>query len=324
MGEGSPAGPRHYRCLPRPRCLASTEGPVAKDRFPQLIETDWLEDHLDDPDLRIIDCTVFLPNYFDERAAEEVQVVSGRSEYDGGHIPGSVFADLISELTDRENDRFMLPMPPPEQFGAVMSRLGVGEGTRIVLYDRMVNIWATRLWWMLRAFGFDDAAVLNGGWQKWTTEGRPISTESASYPPAQFAARLRPDLIATKDEVHAAMDDGSTCLINALDADEYAGRGPVRYGRGGHIPTSANVSFLEVLDADTNAFLPLEQLRAKFAAAGALGSERVITYCGGGIAASADAFLLTLLGAQNVALYDGSMTEWAADPTLPLKTGDTP
>ena len=286
-----------------------------------LVETSWLEEHLSDPTLRIIDCTVFLPNYFDESAEEEVQVVSGRSEYESGHIPGSVFVDLIRDLSDPDNDRFMLPMPPSEQFAAVMSRLGVGPGTRVVLYDRMVNIWATRLWWMLRAFGFEDAAVLSGGWAKWTAENRPVSKEAAAYPPGQFVARFRPELIATKEEVLAAIADGSTCIVNALDADEYAGRGPVRYGRAGHIPTSANVSFLEVLDPDTNAFLPLGSLRGKFAGAGALEGGRVITYCGGGIAASADAFLLTILGAKDVALYDGSLTEWAADPALPLVTG---
>jgi thiosulfate/3-mercaptopyruvate sulfurtransferase len=289
-----------------------------------LVETDWLESQLANPTLRIIDCTVFLPNYFDESAGEQVEVVSGRDAYQAGHIPGSAFVDLVGELTDRTNQRFMFPMPSADQFARVMSRLGVGAGTRVVLYDRTVNIWATRVWWMLRAFGFDDAAVLNGGWAKWSAEGRPVSTEPATYPPAAFAARFRPELIATRDEVVTAMAHGSACIVNALDPDEYAGRGPVRYGRAGHIPTSRNVSFLGVLNPETNAFLPLDQLRAQFEAAGALDGRRVLTYCGGGIAASADAFLLTLLGARDVALYDGSMTEWAADPSLPLTTGDAP
>jgi thiosulfate/3-mercaptopyruvate sulfurtransferase len=185
----------------------------------------------------------------------------------------------------------------------------------------MVNIWAARLWWMFRAFGFDNVALLNGGWAKWTGEGRATSTRPAAYPPAEFVARMRPELIASKEEVKAAITDGATCLVNALDPEEFAGHGPVRYGRPGHIPSSVNVSFLGVLDAKTNAYLPLDQIRKQFAAVGALEKDRVITYCGGGIAASSDAFLLTLLGATNVAVYDGSMTEWAADPELPLVVG---
>jgi thiosulfate/3-mercaptopyruvate sulfurtransferase len=128
-----------------------------------------------------------------------------------------------------------------------------------------------------------------------------------------------PERIATKEEVRAAIGDESTCLVNALDPEEFSGRGPVRYGRPGHIPTSVNVSFLGILNSETNAYLPIEEIRAQFA--GVVGKDRIITYCGGGIAACSDAFLLTLLGAENVAVYDGSMTEWAADPNLPLEVG---
>jgi thiosulfate/3-mercaptopyruvate sulfurtransferase len=287
-----------------------------------LVETDWLQTHLDDTNLRILDCTVYLPNYFDDSAAEKVEIVSGRENWEQGHIPGSAFADLVQDLHNPHNTQFMFPMPPAEQFEAAMSRYGVGEGTHVVLYDDMVNIWAARVWWMLRAFGFDHVAVLNGGWKKWTSEGRPISTAPPTYPPTQFVARPRPELIATKDEVLTAIDHQATCLINALDPDEHAGRGPVRYGRPGHIPSSVNVSFLNVLDPETNTYRSAEQLREQFNQVGALHKDRVITYCGGAIAACSDAFVLTLLGVNNVAVYDGSMTEWAADTTLPLVTGD--
>jgi len=291
----------------------------ANNRY--LVDAAWLQDHLDDPELRILDCTVYLPNYFEESAQEKVNIVPGLQDYNRSHIPGSVFVDLVGDLTDKSNKRFMFPMPSADQFASVMSRLGVGEGTRVVLYDRMVNIWAARVWWMLRAFGFSNAAILDGGWAKWTAEGRPSSSAPTTYPPAKFMARLRPERIATKEEVRAAIDDESTCLVNALDPEEFSGRGPVRYGRPGHIPTSVNVSFLGILNSETNAYLPLDDIRAQFVSAGVLGKERIITYCGGGIAACSDAFLLTLLGAKNVAVYDGSMTEWAADPELPLEKG---
>jgi thiosulfate/3-mercaptopyruvate sulfurtransferase len=285
-----------------------------------LVETEWLQTHLDDADLRVLDCTMYLPNYFDASAAQKVEIVSGRAHWEQGHIPGSAFADL-EDLCGPKDTRVRFPLPSASQFAAAMSQYGVGEGTRVVLYDDMLNVWAARVWWMLRAFGFDNAAVLNGGWKKWTAEGRPISTASPQYPPAKFEARPDPERIATKDEVLAAIGSQATCLVNALDPEEYAGRGPVRYGRPGHIPSSVNVSFLGVVDPKTHAYLPSEQLRAQCAQAGAMEKDRVITYCGGAIAASSAAFVLTLLGVDNIAVYNGSMTEWAADPTLPLVTG---
>jgi thiosulfate/3-mercaptopyruvate sulfurtransferase len=292
-------------------------------KHPQyLVETDWLQDNLEDPNLRVLDCTVYLTNYFDESAGRRLEIVSGRAHWEEGHIPVSGFADLMNDLCDPDNKRFFAPMPKAEQFAAVMSHYGVGPGTRVVLYDDMVNIWAARIWWMLRYFGFEEAAVLNGGFKKWKLEGRPVSTEPPAYPPARFVARPRPSLVATREEVLAAIGSDATCIINALDADEYAGRGPVRYGRPGHIPTSTNASFLEVLDLETNAYRSESDLREIFERAGAFDKQRVVTYCGGGIAASGAAFLLTLLGHENVALYDGSMTEWAPDPSLPLVTGD--
>ena len=285
-----------------------------------LVETDWLAEHLDDPDLRVVDCTQYLPGYFEK---VEITTISGRDNYAAGHIPGATYVDLLDELTDRCRDGVYAPMPPAEHFAGVMSRIGVGEGTRVVLYDDFLGMFAARIWWMLRAFGFDNAALLNGGWPKWKAEGRSISTEPAMYPRANFVARPRPELIAQKDEALAAIDDGQTCLLNALAEPEYSGDPafPHHYGRPGHIPGSVNVPFVSVVDLEANTVLqPAARLRTHYEGVGALDSERVITYCGGGIAASQAAFLLTLLGVENVAMYDGSLTEWGADPSLPLVT----
>jgi thiosulfate/3-mercaptopyruvate sulfurtransferase len=173
---------------------------------------------------------------------------------------------------------------------------------------------------MLRAFGFDDAAVLNGGWRKWTAEGRPISTDDGERPARRFTARPRPELIADKSGVLAALGEDRTCVLNALTEVQHKGGG-VTYGRPGRIAGSANVPARDLVDPRTHAYLPLDVLRAKFEAAGALDAGRVITYCGGGIAASSDAFVLTLLGHDRVAVYDASLSEWAADPTLPMEQG---
>jgi thiosulfate/3-mercaptopyruvate sulfurtransferase len=280
-----------------------------------LVETDWLAAHLDDPALRVLECTTILhPQPEGGYRAE-----SGRATWAAGHIPRSGFADLIGDLSDRAASlRFM--MPPPEQMTAAMARLGVGEGTRVVLYDRAVNMWAARVWWMLRAVGFDDAAVLNGGWRKWTLEGRPTSTEPCAYPPGRLVARPRAELFAGKGAVLAGVGERATCVLNALTEEQHRGTGGVTYGRPGRIAGSANVPARSLVDPKTHAYLPADVLRERFAGAGALEAERVIAYCGGGIAASSDAFVLTLLGHDRVSVYDASLSEWATDPSLPMET----
>jgi thiosulfate/3-mercaptopyruvate sulfurtransferase len=281
-----------------------------------LVETEWLAQHLDDPAVRVLECTVYLHPKPDKGFRAE----SGRAKWAEGHIPGSGFADLIEDLSDRTSP-LMYMMPPAAQFAAAMGRYGVGDGVRVVLYDRVVNMWAARVWWMLRAFGFENAAVLNGGWKKWTVEGRPVATDDGARPPRTFVPRSRPELIADKKAVLAGVGDGATCLINALSEEQHRGTGGVTYGRAGRIAGSTNVVARDLVDPKTHAYLPADELRAKFAAAGALDADRVITYCGGGIAASSDAFVLTLLGKDDVAVYDASLSEWAADSSLPMETG---
>ena len=280
-----------------------------------LVETDWLEDHLGDPDLRIFDCTVLLELKPDGGYVIE----SGKGTWQQGHIPGAGFLDLAEDLADPDTKlRFM--MPSAARFAGALSAAGIGPGTRVILYSTTMTAWATRLWWMLRAFGFDNAAVLNGGWKKWQVEGRPISTEPASYAPANFQARPRPEMIAGKQEVLDAIGAADTCILNALPAAMYEGK-VAPYGRVGHIASSVNVPTVALEDPDTGAFLPAGALRETLEDAGALSGGRVITYCGGGIAATHDAFALALLGKDNVAVYDASLSEWASDPDTPMEVG---
>jgi len=283
--------------------------------IPALVGTDWLAAHLGEPDLRVLDCSVTLVPLESGMRPE-----SGRGAWAEAHIPGSQFADLIRDLSDTAS-RLPFMMPPAETFAAAMARLGVGEGTRVVLYDSGAHMWATRLWWMLRAMGFDAAAVLDGGLRKWRAEGRPVTAEATtSPPPARFVARPRPRTFVDKAQVGATLGRDGVCLLNALSADEHAGR-VGRTPRRGRIPGSRNVPAASLVDPSTGAYLPLEELRAKFAAAGALGGGCVVTYCGGGIAATSDAFTLVRLGVPDVAVYDGSLVEWSGDETLPMETG---
>ena len=282
-----------------------------------LVETDWLAAHLHDPDLRVLECTVYL---HPADVPGGYRVESGRGRWEQGHIPGAGFADLPDDLSDRSSPlRFTLP--PAHQFADAMGRYGVGPGVRVILYDRFVNMWAARIWWMLRAFGFDGAAVLNGGWKKWTQEGRPVATDDGARPPRRFIARPRPEIVADKAGVLTALRESGACVVNALTEEQHRGTGGVSYGRPGHIAGTGNVPARALVDPETHAYLPDETLRAKFAAAGALEARRVVTYCGGGIAASSDAFALALLGRDDVAVYDASLSEWAADPSLPMEQG---
>lgn len=279
-----------------------------------LVETDWLAQHLEDPGVRVLECTVYLHPLPEKGFRAE----SGRAKWAEGHIPGAGFADLIDDLSDRTSSLLYM-MPPATQFAEAMQRYGVGDGVRVVLYDRVVNMWAARVWWMLRTFGFENASVLNGGWKKWTLEGRPVATDDGARPPRRFIAKPRPDLIADKQAVLACVGDRATCLINALTEEQHRGTGGVTYGRPGRITGSGNVAARDLVDPKTHAYLPADELREKFSAAGALDAGRVITYCGGGIAASSDAFVLTLLGKDDVAVYDASLSEWANDPSLPME-----
>ena len=279
-----------------------------------LVGTDWLAAHLGDPGVRVLECTV---NLVPADGPGGFRVESGRAKWAEGHIPGAGFADLPGDLSDRGSPlRFM--MPPAAQFAEAMGRYGVGDGVRVILYDRFVNMWAARVWWMLRAFGFDAAAVLDGGFKKWTLEGRPVGTDDGGSPRRAFTARPRPALIADKAGVLAALGDGRACVLNALTDEQHRGGG-VAYGRPGRIAGSANVPARDLVDPATHAYLPADVLRAKFRAAGVLDAGRVITYCGAGIAASSDAFVLTMLGRDDVAVYDASLSEWAADPSLPME-----
>jgi len=225
-----------------------------------LVSTDWLAGELDAgaSDLVVLDCTVYLRMGDDGYISE-----SGRANFESGHIPGAGFADLNEDLVDTTS-KLRYVVPTPEHFGAAMEQLGVTDSSRVVLYDDNSTMWAARVWWMLRWIGFDSAAILDGGLKAWNAEGRPTETG----PSATAAAALgslslnpRPRLIADKDEVHAAVEDGATCLIDSLPSAVF--NGDVQpYARPGHIPGAINVAATSMIDGDTGLFRPAEEIRA--------------------------------------------------------------
>jgi thiosulfate/3-mercaptopyruvate sulfurtransferase len=281
-----------------------------------LIDTASLQARLGEPGLRVFDCTTHLvPD-----PQTTYQVVPGRADFEKSHIPGAQFVDVQGDVSDSAH-RFRFMLPSAEAFAAAMSRFGVGDGTQVVLYSTANPWWATRVWWLLRVFGFDHAAVLDGGWQKWRRDGRPVETGPAKPRPAgNFVAREPRPLMVGREAVLQAVGDGAVCTLNALSPEQHAGTGGSSYGRPGRIKGSVNLPAAHLIDPATNEFLPAAELRRRFAAVSAFDKE-VIAYCGGGIAASADAFALVMLGHPNVRLYDASMSEWAIDPSLPMETG---
>ena len=280
-----------------------------------LIDGEDLEARLGDERLRLYDCTTWLipdpPRIY--------RVESGRTTFKDSHIPGADFLDLTGELSDPESG-FNFMMPAPEALAKTLGAHGIGDDSEVVLYSRDTIQWATRVWWMMRAIGFDGASVLDGGFDRWQAEGRPITTEIRQYPPASLSPRPRPGLFCDSAAVLAARDEPDTCVINALRPSLHNGSEPVNYGRPGRIPGSINIPGASLLDPDTKAYRPLPELEQIFAEAGVMDAEKVVIYCGGGIAASSDAFTLVRLGKESVTIYDASMSEWANDLSLPMET----
>jgi thiosulfate/3-mercaptopyruvate sulfurtransferase len=233
------------------------------------------------------------------------------------HIPNSAYADLTFDLSDPHSD-LRFTMPKAERFASAMEDLGVGTGTRVVLYDRRFTMWATRVWWMLKTFGFDNCAVLDGGWTSWVADGFATTSDpTPTRASTTFHAEPRPELIADLERMKAALNDG-TCIINALSESNHDGT-DASYGRRGHLPGAGNVYAVDLLDPESHRYLPIDQL-AELLDDATRTPGPIITYCGGGIAATSDAFVLSaLLGKNDVSVYDGSLSEWLLDPNRPLE-----
>lgn len=290
---------------------------TATYKHPDAIVTgDWLEANLSDPSLRIYDCTTYLR--YEEGTGRPYRVESGRVDYDSGHIPGAGFLDLQGDFSDDSAPTRFMRLAPGDT-AAAFARQGVSDDSRVILYSRANPNWATRFWWLLRWIGFDNAAILDGGMDKWEQDGRPVTTGFGGYPAGSLTAQPRPGLFVGRDEMLAAIGDGAVCTLNALAPDLHSGENP-RYGRPGRIPGSTNVPAAALFDPATRELVAPATAVEIFAAAGATSDRRVLNYCGGGIAATLDAFLQHQLGFADIAVYDASMSEWAMDDALPIET----
>ena len=286
----------------------------------EVITTAELADILGQPDLRLFDCTTYLEPA-PEGSSLPYLAVPGLHTFEAGHITGADFLDLQGEFSASDTElRFM--MPGVAQLERAFGGHGVSNASRVVLYSIGTPMWATRFWWMLQSLGFANAAVLDGGLDKWKLEGRPLETGPAKgYPAATFTAKPRDGFFVDKHQTLAATSERGTVVVNALGPQFHRGLEPSRYGRPGRVPGSCNVSAATLLDPKTKAFIPLAEAEARFKAQGITRDKRVVAYCGGGISSTVDLFLLYRLGYGDLTLYDGSMGEWAKDPSLTIETG---
>jgi len=284
-----------------------------------LISTAQLAADLGRADLRVYDCTTYLAPA-SPGSADPYLAVPGSKSFEEAHIPGADFLDLQGEFSDAAT-RLRFMMPPEAQLTRAFARHGIGQGTRVVLYSIGTMMWATRFWWMLKSLGFDEAAVLDGGFDKWQAEGRPTESGTAKgYPPSVFKAAPRPGFFVDKKVVLAALNRGQVVVVNALGPQFHSGLEPSRYGRPGRIPGSVNVPAASLVSPAAKDFVAPSDAEARFAAQGVTKEKQIICYCGGGISATIDLFLLYQLGYDNLSLYDGSMGEWAKDRSLPIET----
>lgn len=261
----------------------------------QLVDTDWVAAHGSDPDVRVVDMR--------------------RSGFEEGHVPGAVY--LAPEaIRDAKNPPTFLPSP--DAFAAMMTRLGIGDRTRVVIYDERGGLYAARLWWILNYFGHTDAALMNGQWIKWSAERRPAVTAPAAARTVTFTPRPQPRWVATAADVVAAINKPGVRIVDARTQAEIEGKDLRNIRRGGFIESSIPVYWEDLLDPQTKTFKPADQLRQIFTSRGVRPSDDVIAYCQVGMRASVDLFALSLIGYDKLRNYYGAWEEWGNRDDLPI------
>lgn len=276
-----------------------------------LVSTEWLAAHLKDPDLRVLDASLYLPD-----AGRD-----GFEEYQVAHIPGARFFD-IDDVSDQRSDQPHMA-PPPEKFMSRMRAMGVGDGHQVVVYDGSGMFSAPRVWWLFRLMGHRDVAVLDGGFPKWQAEGRPTEDMAPVIRDRHLTARFQNHMVRDVTQVSHASKLGTTQIVDARAAARFRGEAPEpREGlRAGHIPGARNVPYTCLLNEDKTMKSP-DATRTEFELAGVNLSKPIITSCGSGITAAILGLALERMGHDNWSLYDGSWAEWGMFPTVPVATGE--
>jgi thiosulfate/3-mercaptopyruvate sulfurtransferase len=263
----------------------------------QLVDTEWVAAHAADANVRIVDMR--------------------QNGYAEGHVPGAVYLSPVAIRDAKAPPTFL---PAPAAFEQMMARLGVGDTTRVVVYDERGGIYGARLWWILNYFGHSNVALMNGGWIKWTAEKRPTSADAVTPAAARFTARPRPELVATAADVVAAINKPGVTIVDARTVGEIEGRDLRGIRRGGFIESSVPVYWEDLLDPQTKTFKPADEITKIYEERGILPSQQVIAYCQVGMRASVDLFALHLIGHTNLRNYYGAWEEWGNRDDTPIAT----
>ena len=294
---------------------------MEQERSQFLVETSWLAEHLDDPQMRIVDMRGYVRTVPRKgiEGLQDATYTGARDEYEREHIPGAVYIDWTQDIADLEDD-VEAQIAPSEQFAEVMGRLGIGDQHLVVAYDtHPASQFATRLWWALNYYGHKQVVVLNGGLPKWQREQRPLESTIFTYPPTKFTAFAQPELRATAEDVLALLGQQGVKIIDARDNGQYTGKIARGEGRRGHIPGAENLPREELIDPETGTFRSNEELQRSFATINVSPDQHIIAYCNGGVAATTVLFSLAMLGYPQLTNYDGSWNEWGECRDLPVE-----
>jgi thiosulfate/3-mercaptopyruvate sulfurtransferase len=285
---------------------------MTSEAFGPLVNTDWLAVNLSRPDIRIVDCTW---HHISTN-------LDGRTQYRGRHLPGAIHFD-IDHVADTSSP---LPhmLPSATDFSKKVGLLGIGDGDRVVVYDRLSGgSAAARVWWMFRSFGFENVALLDGGFGKWIKEKLPTEMSPVRPEPRSFEAKLRPELVRTLAQMKANLATGAEQVIDARGPGKFEGtQGDVfSFKKLGHIPNAINIPWADLVHPESGTFLPNEELVARFKTGGIDLERPIVTTCASGITSCVVAFALHLLGRRTAAVYDGSWAEWALADGTPARGG---
>jgi thiosulfate/3-mercaptopyruvate sulfurtransferase len=261
----------------------------------QLVETDWVAAHAADANVRVVDMR--------------------QSGYADGHVPGAVYVSPVAIRDAKAPPTFL---PTPAAFEALMASLGIGDATRVIVYDERGGIYAARLWWILNYFGHSNVALMNGGWIKWDAEHRAVTKDTPPVAGARFTARPQPRWVATASDVVGAIDRPGVRILDARTVAEIEGRDLRNIRRGGFVPSSIPIYWEDLLDPQRKTFKPADELKQIYEARGIVPSQEVIAYCQVGMRASVDLFALHLLGYDKLRNYYGAWEEWGNRDDLPI------
>jgi thiosulfate/3-mercaptopyruvate sulfurtransferase len=276
-----------------------------------LVEPTWLEPRLADPGIRVIEASWYLP----------AMKRSARAEYAVSHLPGAVFLDLETDLA-KPRARLRNTIDSPESLARTFAARGIGTAHHVIVYDRLGGYSAGRVWWSLRYAGHSNVSLLDGGFERWLAEGRPVTAKLPSHGTATFIAAPRRELLATKADLLRALQTGRPQIVDARSSARFAGTGEEHTKHKGHIPGSKSLPYDQNLAGDPPRLQSLDSLRATYKKAGVRLDRPIIVTCGSGVTAALDAFALALLGKDDVAVYDGSWAEWGDSDDVPIAVGD--